>query len=134
MIDLLSELADGSTTALEIPGVHRILRRHGLPVGHGQVRERSGDRCCIRDRVIDEYGVVIEFDGRLGHADAVGRFRDHSRDNEVIASGRAVLRFGWVDVHEEACEAAAQVASVLQMRGWVGTVEPCGPKCRARRL
>lgn len=129
--ELLGEFVDGATTPLEIPGVRRIMRGHGLPPGAGQVRELIGGHRRIRDRVIARYGVVIEFDGRLGHADPLSRLRDHARDNEVIASGRVVLRFGWVDVHEEACESAAQVAGVLKARGWRGQLEPCGPRCRA---
>lgn len=131
IIDLLGEIQGGATTMLEVPGVRRILRAHGLPEGVGQVRERQGDGIALRDRVIRPYGLVIEFDGRVGHADPEGRLRDHRRDNAVVLSGRPVLRFGWVDVHEEACEAARQVATVLARLGWDGHLTPCGPACRA---
>lgn len=132
IITLLAEVRDGATTALEIPGVRAILRSHGLPTGRGQAREVQGRALVLRDRVIDDYGTVIEFDGRLGHDDPSGRLRDHRRDNAVTLSGRAVLRFGWVDVHREACEAAVQVAQILSYRGWTGQLELCGPGCRAR--
>lgn len=132
IVALLAEVRDGATTALEIPGVRKILRAHELPTGRGQAREVQGGALVLRDRVIDDYGVVIEFDGRLGHDDPNGRLRDHRRDNAVTLSGRAVLRFGWVDVHREACEAAVQVAEVLSYHGWTGRLEPCGPACRVR--
>jgi hypothetical protein len=132
IVSLLAEARDGATTALEIPGVNNILRMHGLPTGRGQVREVQSGAVVLRDRVIDEFGVVIEFDGRLGHADPSGRLRDHRRDNAVAVSGRVAMRFGWVDVQSHACEAAVQVATVLSRRGWAGILEPCGPKCRVR--
>ena len=47
-----------------------------------------------RDRVIEEFGLVLEFDGRLGHADPTGRLRDFRRDNAVAASDDVALRFG----------------------------------------
>ncbi|MEI8083176.1 MAG: hypothetical protein WCI74_15165, partial [Actinomycetes bacterium] len=123
IVSLLAEARDGATTALEIPGVQNILRSHGLPTGRGQVREYQRGAVVVRDRVIDDFGVVIEFDGRMGHDDPAGRFRDHRRDNAVAASGRVALRFGRVDVHREPCEAAAQVATVLAGRGWTGFLE-----------
>lgn len=131
IVSLLAEVRDGATTALEIPRVRRILRAHGLPAGRGQVREMQHGAVVVRDRVIDQYGIVIEFDGRLGHDDPSGRLRDHRRDNSVAMSGRVALRFGWADVHQEPCAAAAQVAWILRTRGWSGHVTPCGPACRA---
>lgn len=132
VLSLIGELRDGATTVLEIPAISKIFRAHGLPTGRGQVRERQGGSTVVRDRVIEEYGLVIEFDGRLGHDDPRGRLRDHRRDNAVALSGRTTLRFGWVDVHNEACESAAQIAVVLASRGWAGTVQSCGPGCQIR--
>lgn len=126
---LIAEMTDGATTMLEIPGVRRILRAHGLPPGSGQVRENQGGAIAVRDRVIEQFGLVIEFDGRLGHADPRGRFRDHRRDNAVALSGRTSLRFGWTDVFEEACESARQVATLLSASGWTGVPTACGTKC-----
>ncbi len=132
MTEIISEVKDGATTMLEIPAIRRIFRAHGLPSGRGQVREFQEGAVVVRDRVFEQYGLVVEFDGRLGHADSRGRFRDHRRDNAVAISGRATLRFGWVDVHREACESAAQVVKVLRLRGWAGTPTLCGPSCRIR--
>ncbi len=129
--DLLSEYQDGSTSILEVDAVRLVLRPHGLPTGRGQVREYQGGAVIYRDRVIEEFGVVLEFDGRLGHADPGGRLRDFRRDNAVVASGRIGLRFGWTDVHEDACAAALQIALVLNGRGWTGQITPCGPGCLA---
>lgn len=132
VLALIAEMRDGATTVLEIPAMQKIFRAHGLPTGRGQVREPQGGSTVVRDRVIEEYGLVIEFDGRLGHDDPRGRLRDHRRDNAVALSGRTTLRFGWVDVHNEACESAAQIAAVLRSRGWAGTVQSCGRGCLIR--
>ncbi|MDQ1304742.1 MAG: hypothetical protein QG671_569 [Actinomycetota bacterium] len=84
----------------------------------------------LRDRVLEPFGIVIEFDGRLGHSDPTGRLRDNRRDNFVALTGRVPLRYGWQDVHERACECADEIATVLALRGWRGTPEVCGAGCR----
>ncbi|MEI6620948.1 MAG: hypothetical protein WCP28_03465 [Actinomycetes bacterium] len=133
LLTLLAEIRDGATTVLEIPAMRKIFRAHGLPTGVGQVRELQDGKTVVRDRVFQDYGLVVEFDGRLGHDDPRGRMRDHRRDNAVVLSGRTTLRFGWADVYHEACEAAVQAAAVLRSRGWTGEVSRCGPGCRIRQ-
>lgn len=128
---LIAEMRDGVTTVLEIPAMRKIFRAHGLPVGRGQVRESQHGAVVVRDRLIERFGIVVEFDGRLGHDDPRGRLRDHRRDNAVALSGRTTLRFGWVDVHHEACESATQIAAILHSRGWTGAIQACSPTCRA---
>lgn len=84
----------------------------------------------LRDRVLEPFGIVIEFDGRLGHSDPTGRLRDNRRDNFVALTGRVPLRYGWQDVHERACECAAEISTILALRGWRGTPAVCGAGCR----
>lgn len=134
LMSLIAEIGGGATTTLEVAGVRRILRAHGLPEGRGQVREYQDGAAVLRDRVLEPYGVVLEFDGRRGHADRRGRFRDFRRDNAVVIGGRIPLRFGWEDVHTNACECASQVAAALVAVGWCGSVQICGPRCRAPRV
>lgn len=129
LLELVREVEDGSQSVLEVDAAKLVLRAHGLPPGNGQVRESNNGSVVFRDRVIEEFGVVLEFDGRLGHSDPHSRFRDFRRDNAVVASGRTSLRFGWEDVHENPCEAALQIAQVLKSRGWAGDLEACGPFC-----
>ena len=43
--------------------------------------------------------------------------------------GIVTLRYSWADVTQRPCQVAAQVAEVLQGRGWRGTPRPCGPTC-----
>lgn len=126
---LLTEHRDGLTTSIEVAGVNRILKAHSLPVGFGQQREHIGGRSVIRDRVIGK--LLIEFDGRVGHADATGRFRDLNRDNAALVSGRPTLRFGWVDVHEYPCAAADQVAHVLNLLAIPFDIAACKQSCQS---
>ena len=81
-----------------------------------------------RDIDYGEYGVVVELDGRRGHA-GVGALRDAARDNAALLAGRVTLRYGWWDVKCNPCGSALQVATVLQARGWTGAPTSCGPTC-----
>lgn len=130
ILELLAEIRDGATTPLEIVGVRSILKAHGLPTGEGQVRERINGRTVIRDRVV--FGLIIEFDGRLGHSDPRGRFRDLDRDNSAMLTGRPTLRFGWTDVHDNPCGAADQVVEALLRLGVSINPVPCSRECRSR--
>lgn len=132
ILELLDEIRGGATTPLEIAGVRRILKAHGLPTGQGQVREQISGKTVIRDRLV--LGLIIEFDGRLGHSDPGGRFRDLDRDNLAVLTGRPTLRFGWTDVHENPCKAADQVADTLTRLGSGPTLVRCSRSCRSKFL
>ncbi len=132
IVEVLAEFRSGATTPLEIAGSRRILKAHGLPMGEGQVRSEIARRPVVRDRVV--HGLVIEFDGRLGHADPRGRFRDLSRDNQAMLLGMPTLRFGWTDVHQQPCAAADQVHLALAQLGFPATLRPCSPNCACRNL
>ena len=129
ILELLAEIGGGATTPLEIAGVRRILKAHGLPIGRGQVRERVNGSVVLRDRIVE--GLIIEFDGRLGHADPAGRFRDLDRDNDATLTGRPTLRFGWTNVHENPCRAADKVAAALSRMGRQFHFTRCGQHCRS---
>jgi hypothetical protein len=77
----------------------------------------------------DRYATVVELDGRLGHADADGRWRDMGRDNAAALRSEVTLRYGWTDVAARPCRVAAQVAEVLRRRGWAGAAAKCGNSC-----
>jgi very-short-patch-repair endonuclease len=76
------------------------------------------------------YGVIVELDGRAGHADVGSQWRDMSRDNAAALQGKVTLRFGYQLVNEP-CASAAQVGLALRGRGWVGSVLRCGSTCSA---
>ena len=70
----------------------------------------------------------METDGAVAHP-CEARWRDQHRDNAAAADGIITLRYGWADVTQRPCQVAAQVAGVLQERGWRGTPHPCSPSC-----
>jgi hypothetical protein len=124
---LLADVGEGVESQLELSYLRDVERPHDLPRGS---RQRSRRGLPHRSDVgYDDFGLLVELDGRLGHEGA-GRFRDMWRDNEFAVQALVTLRYGWTDVVDRPCEVAAQVASVLAGRGWPG---PLG-RCRRCRL
>lgn len=105
---------------MELGYLHDVERAHGLPRGLRQHRLAGGRQ--VRDILYEQYAVVVELDGRMGH-EGLGRFRDMRRDNEALLRGEVTLRYGWSDVRGRSCAVAWQVASILIGRGWPGL--PC---------
>jgi hypothetical protein len=126
LTELLQDVAEGRESPLELRYLRDVERAHGLPVGRrnryrGGLRHRS-------DVGYDDYGVLVELDGRLGHAED-GRFRDFRRDNDFAVRSLVTLRYGWYDVTERSCEVAQQVGTVVASRGWTDLIQRC-PRCR----
>jgi hypothetical protein len=86
---LLDDVAAGAQSFLELRYLNDVERPHGLPRGRRQVRSRDGRS--IRDVLYDEYDLVVELDGRLGH-EGLGRFRDMWRDNLAALDALLTLR------------------------------------------
>jgi hypothetical protein len=108
-------------------------RAHGLPEPTKQVWFAGADgRRGRRDRVYEEYGIVVELDGKLGH-EGEDQWRDKSRDNAAAATGQQSLRYGWKHVKSQACQTAVEVARVLRLRGWDGSPRPCSSACPVGR-
>jgi hypothetical protein len=100
-----------------------------LPEPHRQVPFRSPcGRHGRRDRVCEDYAVVVELDGRLAHP-TENRQKDKNRDNAAAADGKQTLRYGWSEVKYKACATAAEVARVLRLHGWDGHPRPCSRGC-----
>lgn len=123
---LLADVAEGVESNLELAYLRDVERAHELPKGQrnryrGNLRHRS-------DVGYDDYAVLVELDGRLGHA-GEGRFRDFRRDNDFALRELTTLRYGWFDVTSQPCDVAAQVAAVLRSRGWLGVPTRCR-RCR----
>lgn len=113
---------------------HRdVERAHGLPEPSRQVPFTApAGRRGFRDRVYEEYGVVVELDGRLAHP-AENQWKDKARDNAAAAEGQQSLRYGWISVRRKACVTAVEVARVLNLHGWDGWPKPCAPGCPVQR-
>lgn len=126
LTELLADVSDGVESGLELHYLRDVERAHALPVGRRN-RYRGGLRY-RSDVGYDEFAVLIELDGRLGH-EGSGRFRDFRRDNEFAMHSLVTLRYGWEDVVHRPCEVADQVAIVLRSRGWSGLATRC-TRCR----
>lgn len=133
ILDLLADTSTGAESTLELRYLHDVERAHGLPVGVRQSRRPTAGtehgRQVFRDVLYEEYQLIIELDGRTGHADVGGRLRDLRRDNVAALRGETTLRYGWQDVAIDSCLTAFQVAGVLTARGWPGPLQSC-PRCR----
>lgn len=131
--EVLADVAAGAYSALERRYLRDVERAHGLPKGRRQRREVAdgGGRAVFRDVSYDEWDVLVELDGRLGHEQATDRWRDLSRDLAAAVSGRLSLRAGWGQALQP-CRLALVVAAVLRARGWRGAPIACGPGCPVR--
>jgi very-short-patch-repair endonuclease len=119
---MLSDVAVGAESALELMYLREVERPHGLPVGKRQ-RSRLGLPYCT-DVGYDEYRLLVELDGRDGH-EGIGRFRDMRRDNRFVTGGFTTFRFGFFDVLDHPCAVAGQVWAVLAERGRSETFRHC---------
>jgi hypothetical protein len=124
---VLGDVESGAHSPLEVRYLRTVERPHGLPPALRQTRRERRGGCYYDDVRYAPFGVLVELDGRLGHV-ADGRLRDLRRDNAAAESGELVLRYGWADVTGRPCVVAAQVANVLQARGWAGRPDRC-PRC-----
>ena len=133
--DRLSEVitmaAAGTHSTLEYRYDHDVERAHGLPPARKQVpfTKPDGSRG-FRDRTYDEYGLVVELDGKRYHDDD-RRDHDRRRDNDAAATTGATLRYDWRDVVRAQCQTAAQVHAALRTRGYTGSLKPCSATCTA---
>lgn len=110
----------GVDSPLELRFVNQVQRPHGLPVPERQARYGPGRY----DNLFREQGVIVELDGTAHHRGR--RFRDMRRDNaSLVQLGFVTLRYGWQDVVNRSCAVAAEIAHVLQERGWRGQPVPC---------
>jgi len=123
--------AGGAHSVLEFRYDRDVERAHGLPKAGQQVpfTKADGSRG-FRDRCYEQYGLVIELDGKQAHP-GERRGHDRRRDNDATAGGGATLRYDWDDVTRQHCATAAQVARSLARRGWTGRLRPCSPGCGA---
>jgi hypothetical protein len=130
LAELLSADAAGVQSVLEYRYLRDVERPHALPCGTRQARARTGARRIYRDVLYDGYALVVELDGQAAHP-VDERQRDTRRDNAAIADGLATLRYGWLEVRQQPCVVAAEVARALGQRGFRGA-RPCSPACPVR--
>lgn len=118
---------DGVHSSLEHRYLRDVERPHALPRGIRQARAAQVAGTIYRDVLYDQYGVAVELDGRAAHP-GDRRWSDIRRDNAAAADGIVTVRYGWLDVSQQPCLVAAQVARVLQLRGF-GLARGCCSTC-----
>lgn len=125
---LLDDLESGTCSVLEHGFLTRVERPHGLPRGRRQ-RPRQAEGMEYRDTEYEAFGLVVELDGRVGHAGWDASGRDADRDLDDHADGREAVRLRWRQVYGTECRTAQRLARILKRRGWTGRPHPCGPGC-----
>lgn len=128
LVEVLTDVAGGTCSVLEHGYLTRVERPHGLPTGRRQQSHRHASSLVFRDVDYDEFGLVVELDGRIFHESGSARDRDMDRDLDAAIDGSQTLRLSYGQVFDRGCSTAAKVATVLQRRGWPGTPIPC-PEC-----
>ncbi|TDD58728.1 hypothetical protein E1263_18090 [Kribbella antibiotica] len=127
LLPILSDVAAGSHSLLELRYARDVERRHGLPRG---LRQRSVDNE-FTDVFYDGFTLVVELDGRF-HLVPHRRWRDLDRDNRATLRAEATLRYGWFDITNRPCEAAVQALQILRRTKPDLTAKPCSPSCPVR--
>jgi hypothetical protein len=131
--EVITAAAGGDHSVLEYRYDRDVERAHGLPEAVRQAPFKTPDgRWGRRDRLYAAYGVVVELDGRLAHAEE-NQWRDRNRDNAAAADRKQTLRYGWKQVTKDPCGTAVEVAKVLRVNGWEGWPRPCSPGCPVER-
>lgn len=120
VVRTLADVAVGARSPIEVDYLNLVERAHGLPRGRRQASRRRTEV----DVLYEEFGLLVELDGRIGH-EGMGRFRDMRRDNASTSDGLATLRYGKADVFGIPCEVAIEVGQNLMRRGWEGPGHPC---------
>ena len=86
--DALQSAGMGLESVLEVRWAD-LEKAHGLPIGRRQAKVTQFGQVQFQDVSYDDYGLVVELDGRIGHEDTRGRLRDMRRDNRNVLTGRA---------------------------------------------
>lgn len=99
----------------------RLMREGGLPRPVPQVVFRHGNRTVARvDFLYDEWAIVVEVSGKLGHSSPAERARDAQRRNELQDMGLLVYEFTWEDITGRPSWVIAQMRLRLRSAGWPG--------------
>ena len=120
----LGDVAGGSHSLMELRYLRTVERAHRLPRSERQVRRDGPGPTRYDDVRYRRFATRVELDGRAAHPEHE-RWRDMDRDNQAVAEGDRVLRYGFGEVSSVPCRIAAQVASVLRACGWKGRPRRC---------
>lgn len=130
--DLLADRRTGACSVLERGYLHRVERAHGLPAGRRQRHSTATGGRTDQDVRYEEYGVVVELDGRVVHDHPGAWDADARRDLAELAVADAVTaRVTYGLVFREQCATAGWIGQILRRNGWRGTLLRC-PRCPVR--
>lgn len=131
LVEALADVGDGAESSAEVRYLRDVVLAHGLPRGR---RQEPGPGSTARDTAYEEVKVIVEVDGRRGHAGWLGQQRDGRRDRRAAADGWLSVRVFWVDVAGSPCHVAVELGSIFSIRGWTGAVQACSrPDCEVLR-
>jgi hypothetical protein len=128
--EVLDEVSDGVASPLERRYARDVERAHELPRSTRNGPAVLGGVRRYRDVRYRRQRTTVELEGLAYHPDDEAA-RDDARDNAAVLAGDAVLRYGWTAVVGSPCSVAAEVAAVLQARGWTGRLRGCSALCTA---
>lgn len=120
----LADVEDGAQSGAEVLYVRDVERAHRLPVAARQALSDVGRRR-FHDNAYEDYGLLVEVDGRLGHERWADRVKDGRRDRQLLSRARATTRVFWADVAVTPCDTAVDIGAILRARGWPGRPRPC---------
>ena len=96
-----------------------LMRAASLPRPSTQVVHRAETRTYARvDFCFEEFGIVVEVSGRLGHVSDAERARDAQRRNELQDAGRRVFEYTFADVMRRPAFVVATMRARLADAGW----------------
>ena len=120
----LADVDEGGQSGAELLYIRDVESAHGLPRGARQAPSDEGQRR-YHDTCYEEFGLVVEVDGRLGHERWSDRVRDGRRDRQLLTTAHVTTRVFWPDVALTPCKTAIEVGAILSGRGWPGRLKPC---------
>ncbi|MEU8159768.1 endonuclease domain-containing protein [Micromonospora parva] len=113
---LLTRLADGCRSPLEIWGHEHVFTGSGMPAFHRQVPVRVGRRTVYLDMFAERERVNIELDGATIHGNPRQREIDLRRDALLAAIGILVVRFAHRRLVHEVDEVRRETLAILATR------------------
>jgi hypothetical protein len=127
---LVDDLATGTHSVLEHGYLTKVERAHGLPPGRRQSPRTGASGNQFRDIEYDNYALVVELDGALGHDSWRDQARDADRSLDDLAElGTVTARLRFHQVFDTPCQTAARVGRILTRNGWNGTLQSCDQTC-----
>lgn len=126
---MIDDIEQGANSVLERGYLQLVERAHGLPRARRQRTSHATGKRTDQDVRYEEYGVIVEPDGRAFHDSPEARDVDARRDlAERAVSDALTLRVTYGLVFNDACRTARWIGQILQRRGWQCEVRRC-PRC-----